>query len=63
MEISTDIFMPHIVFPKYTTPDIGEVRFIASNVLESNKLLSTDASMHYLIYDSENNGWWAYPRG
>ena len=55
--------MPHIVFPKYTTPDIGEVRFIASNVLESNKTLSTDASKHYLIYDSENNGWWAYPRG
>ena len=63
VEISTDIFMPHIVFPKYTTPDIGEVRFIASNVLESNKTLSTDASKHYLIYDSENNGWWAYPRG
>ena len=55
--------MPHIVFPKYATPDIGEVRFVANSSIGSAGYLSTDESKGYLVQDTETGGWWAYPRG
>lgn len=56
VEVSSDIYMPHIIFPKYAQPDIGELRFLARNscpVCDSN----------YLVYDNQHDGYWAYPRG
>ena len=56
VEISTDIYMPHVIFPRYAQPDIGEVRFLARN-----SCLTSNANG--LVYDAEHTGYWAYPRG
>ena len=56
VEVSSDIYMPHIIFPKYAQPDIGELRFLARNSCPA-------CNSNYLVYDSQHEGYWAYPRG
>ena len=56
VEISTDIYMPHVIFPRYAQPDIGEVRFLARNSCSAS-------NANGLVYDAEHTGYWAYPRG
>jgi len=45
VEVSSDIYMPHIIFPKYAQPDIGELRFLARNSCPA-------CNSNYLVYDS-----------
>lgn len=65
--VSTDIYMPHIEFPLYPDPDIGEVRFLARGQLPSaetsNPKLTSVYSANDMLYDSENMGYWVYPKG
>lgn len=61
VEVSSDIYMPHIIFPKYAQPDIGEVRMLARNSCPAVDNLA--GASNYLVYDNQHDGYWAYPRG
>jgi len=64
--VSVDLYMPHIEFPLYPDPDIGEVRFLARNpstASTGNPRLTSVYSANDMLYDEENRGYWVYPNG
>lgn len=66
MPVSTDLYMPHLEFPKYPEPDIGEMRILARDRFAAdgnNPVLTTVYSENDMLYDEENGGYWVYPDG
>lgn len=58
--------MPHIEFPKYPEPDIGEMRVLARDQFAAggqNPVLTTVYVAGDMLYDEENDGYWVYPNG
>ena len=59
-----DIFIPHITFQQYQKPTVGDAIFLMRKTLPNADLTSNPRLMpNGLLYDSENDGYWAYPKG
>ena len=66
LPISTDFYMPHVQFPEYPGPDIGEMRFMARGSLftaDTNPKLVTVYTANDMLYDDQCDGYWVYPNG
>lgn len=59
-----DIYYPHIEFPKYQIPEVGEMQFLARcNLPTTESTTNPRVDETGLLYDEEIDAYWAYPNG
>lgn len=65
VQVSADIFMPHVKKATYTQPQIGEMRLTGwRHWPQDTRWLKTEVFNDVsILYDVSNNGYWAFPNG